>query len=352
MGRSSRQMLDDLKCELLESQSLAQFQERTEPLLLKLFLADHVAFCRMDPELPRLFDWRASTTGRFLQSYYKWYQDDFVFQCLSKHHNTAYTDTEMLRGRRLEDTVTFRHSRESHLRLRHVLAVLLVPEQQLGTGAVALYRDGLPRFREEDRRLLQALTRPLKGAFKNFARFGALSAHNLLLEELLRREQAKAIVLNAQRGDIFRTDAVTALLEKWYPGRSERDEWGIPRAWRARIDPLMAGDVLLTPSSDSWREQRGLSTLEVRFTRLPRSEGRDLWELQLEELNVIPEKWRPLLSERQFEAAALVLQRKSDKEIASEMRITEDTAKDHVHAAYRKLGVNSRTELMALAMQS
>lgn len=352
MGRSSRQMLDDLKCELLESQSLAQCQERAESLLMKLFQADHVAFCRMDPELPTLFDWRASTTGRFLQSYYKWYQDDFVFQCLSKHHNTAFTDKGMLRGRKLEDTATFRYSREAHLRLRRVLAVLVVPGQQKGTGAVALYRDGRPAFREDERRLLQALTRHLSGAFKNFARFDALSAHNLLLEELLRREEAKAIVLTAQRGDIFRTAAVTALLEKWYPGRSERDEWGIPRAWRARIDPLMAGDILLTASSDSWKEQRGLSTLEVRFTRLPRGEGRDLWELQLEEFSVIPEKWRPLLSKKQFEAAALVLQGKSDKEIASQMRIKEDTAKDHVHEAYRRLGVKSRTALMALAKRS
>lgn len=351
MSRLPQQTILDLTCGLVESQSLAQLQERTESLLAKLFQADHVAFCRMHPELPTGFDWKASTTGHFLQSYYQWYQDDFVFRWLSQRPNIAWSDTEMLRGRKLEETETYRRSRESHLGLRHVLAVLLAPEHQMGSGAVALYSDRARAFSAESRRLLQRLTPALSGAFQNFARFAALSSHNQLLEEMLRQEGATAIVLDAQRGESFRTGAVTSLLERWFPSRSDRDERGIPRAWAERMDAFMAGSVLLTPTTHSWREERGMSVLEVCFTRLPRLEGRDLWELRLKELHATPETWRQILTAKQFEAAALVVQGLSNKQIAKELGISEETAKDHVQAAFRKLKVSSRAELIALALR-
>jgi DNA-binding CsgD family transcriptional regulator len=352
MSRLTQKTFLDLTRGLVESQSLAQLQERTESLLAKLFHADHVAFCRMHPELPTGFDWKASTTGHFLQSYYQWYQNDFVFRWLSQHPNIALSDTEMLRGRKLEETETYRRSRESHLGLRHVLAVLLAPEHQVGSGAVALYSERARPFSAESRRLLQGLTPALSGAFQNFARFGALSSHNQLLEEMLRKEGTKAIVLGTQRRELFRTEAVTPLLENWFPSRSDRDEGGIPRAWRERMDAFMAGGILRNPPTDSWREERGLSALEVSFTRLPIIEGRDLWELQLKEVHVVPEKWRQLLSSRQFEAAALVVQGLADKEIADKLGITEDTAKDHIHRAYRRLNVSGRAALIALALRS
>lgn len=352
MSRLPQRTFLELMGGLVESRSLAQFQERTESLLMKLFRADHVAFCRMHPDLPTGFDWKASTTGHFLRSYFQWYQDDFVFRWLSLRPNTAWSDTEMLRGLKLEETETYRRSRESHLRLRHVLAVLLAPEHQMGSGAVALYSERVKAFSAESRRLLQGLTPALSGAFQNFARFGALSAHNQLLEEMLRQEGANAIVLDAQWREIFRTEAVTSLLESWFPSRSDRDDGGIPRAWRERMVAFMAGSILLTPTTDAWREERGMSSLEVSFTRLPRIEGRDLWELRLKEVHAIPEKWRPILTRRQFDAAALVVQGLSDKEIASRLGIGEETATDHVKAVYKKLNVSGRAALIALARRS
>jgi len=351
MSRLPQQMFLDLTCGLVESQSLMQLQERTESLLKKLFQADHVAFCRMHPELPTGFDWKASTTGHFLQSYYQWYQDDFVFRWLSQHPNIASSDTEMLRGRKLEETETYRRSRESHLGLQHVLAVLLAPEHQVGSGAVALYSERTRSFSAESRRLLQRLTPALSGAFQNFARFGALSSHDQLLEEMLRQEGTHAIVVDVQRREFFRTGAITSLLENWLPLRSDRDEWGIPRAWRERMDAFMAESVLLSSTTHSWREERGVNALEVCFTRLPGIEGRDLWELRMKEVHAIPEKWRQILTPRQFEAAALVVQGLADKEIASKLGITEDTAKEHVQKAYKNLNVSGRAGLIALALR-
>lgn len=352
MSRSPQQTLVDLTCALMESRSLAQLQERAESLLAKLFQADHVAFCRMHPDLPTGFEWEARTTGHFLKTYYQWYRNDFVFQWLSQRPNVAASDLEMLQGQKLEETETYRYSRESHLRLRHVLAVVVAPEHQLGSGAVALYSERARPFSVESQRLLQSLTRALSGAFENFARFSALSAHNQLLEELLRQEGAPVIVLDAQRREFFRTDAVTPLLERWFPSRADRDEGGIPRAWSERLDALMAGSVLLTPTPHAWREARGMSVLEVRFTRLPRLEGRDLWALRLKEVHVIPENWRQVLTPRQFEVAALVVQHLADKDIAGKLGISEETAKDHVQAVYRRLRVSGRAELIALALRS
>jgi len=352
MGRLPQRTLLDLMGGLVEAQSLAQFQERTESLLAKLFHADHVAFCWMHPDLPTGFDWKASTTGHFLESYYQWYQDDFVFRWLSQRPNTAWSDTEMLRGLKVEETETYRRSRASDLHLRHVLAVLLAPKHQVGSGAVALYSERVKAFSAENRRLLQEITPALSGAFQNFARFGALSAHNQLLEELLRQEGAHAIVLNAQRREFFRTVAVTALLENWFPSRSDRDDGGIPWAWRERMDAFMAGRVLVTPTTLAWREERGMSALEVGFTRLPRIEGRDLWELRLTEVHAIPKKWRQILTPKQFEVAALVVQGLTDKQIAHKLDRSEETVNDHIKEIYKKLNVSSRAALIALARRS
>ncbi|SET98408.1 LuxR C-terminal-related transcriptional regulator [Stigmatella erecta] len=346
MSRLPQRTFLDLTCGLLESQSLAQLQERTESLLSKLFQADHVAFCRMNPELPTGFDWKASTTGHFLQSYYQWYQEDFVFRWLSQRPNTAWSDTEMLRGQKLVETETHRRSRESHLNLRHVLAVLLAPGGQMSGGAIALYSERVRPFSAENRRLLQSLTPVLSGAFQNIARFGALFSHSQLLEEMLRQEGANAIVWDARRQEIFRTGAVTSLLETWFPFRSDRDAQGIPWAWSDRLATSMAA---LDSTPHAWREKGEMSALEVCFTRLPRIDGRDLWELRLKEVHLVPEKWRQILTPRQFEAAVLVVQGLTDKQIADKLRITNDTAKDHVHAAFRRLGVSSRAELIALA---
>ena len=91
--------------------------------------------------------------------------------------------------------------------------------------------------------------------------------------------------------------------------------------------------------------------MEVWFTRLPRIDGLDLWELRLKEVHAIPEKWRQILSPREFEAAALVVQGLANKEIAAKLGIAEDTAKGYVQSAYKNLNVSGRARLIALAQR-
>lgn len=56
--------------------------------------------------------------------------------------------------------------------------------------------------------------------------------------------------------------------------------------------------------------------------------------------------WKPLLTERELQTTELVLQSKSNKEIASELSITERTVKSHLHNVFEKLEVNDRLALV------
>ena len=58
------------------------------------------------------------------------------------------------------------------------------------------------------------------------------------------------------------------------------------------------------------------------------------------------------LSDRKQEVLALLAQGAANKEIAAHLYITERTVKAHVTSIFNKLGVNSRTEAVAVAMRS
>ena len=63
--------------------------------------------------------------------------------------NKALSDTQMLRGVRLEDTETWRRSRAQGMRLRHVLSAAIVPGQGGGHGGVTLYSERRKPFSAE-----------------------------------------------------------------------------------------------------------------------------------------------------------------------------------------------------------
>ena len=58
------------------------------------------------------------------------------------------------------------------------------------------------------------------------------------------------------------------------------------------------------------------------------------------------------LSEREREVLALLTQGLANKEIATRLYITERTVKAHVSSIFNRLGVNSRTEAVAVALRS
>jgi two-component system nitrate/nitrite response regulator NarP len=56
-------------------------------------------------------------------------------------------------------------------------------------------------------------------------------------------------------------------------------------------------------------------------------------------------RYRPRLSPREAQLVLLVQQAKTNKEIAAELQLTPGTAKQYMHALFRKLGIRNRTEL-------
>ena len=64
-----------------------------------------------------------------------------------------------------------------------------------------------------------------------------------------------------------------------------------------------------------------------------------------------PAEAKPL-SDREQEVLVLLAQGAANKEIAARLYITERTVKAHVTSIFNKLGVNSRTEAVAVAMRS
>lgn len=59
-----------------------------------------------------------------------------------------------------------------------------------------------------------------------------------------------------------------------------------------------------------------------------------------------------LLSKRELDVLHMLLQQKSNKEIASDMCIEMSTLKSHINHIYKKTGVNSRKELLIFLAQT
>ncbi|MFY0582545.1 hypothetical protein ACN28S_57115 [Cystobacter fuscus] len=339
----------------LDSWTLSELHESTEAGLARLFQADHVALCLMDPALPRFFDWKAGEPGPFLQGYYQWYQQDFVFQQLTRQPNTALSDTEMLRGEKLENTETYRRSRQAHLRLRHVLSILISPESQQGQGAVALYSDGSKPFSEERRLILQWFMPFLKSAFQNVMRLASLGFRQQLLEALAHQTSA-SLVLTEHSREVLRTAPVTPLLEKWF-SRSALDLAGIPRDWVERLTELVRTERNPVPGRDTWRISRPGEELKVTFRRLPRLENGRFWEVTMEEFMLLPREWLRLLTRRQIEVATCLVREGCDDEELTQLlkggreKYSVETVKTHLRAIYKRVGADGRADFISRALR-
>src|SRR5262249_32513033 len=57
------------------------------------------------------------------------------------------------------------------------------------------------------------------------------------------------------------------------------------------------------------------------------------------------------LSERELEVLTVVAAGKSNKEVARQLAVSEDTVKGHLKVIFTKLGVNDRTQAVTLAMR-
>ncbi|MCF4122101.1 LuxR C-terminal-related transcriptional regulator [Antribacter sp. KLBMP9083] len=62
--------------------------------------------------------------------------------------------------------------------------------------------------------------------------------------------------------------------------------------------------------------------------------------------------WAPLLTERELDVARLVVDGRSNREVAEKLYVSVRTVEVHLGRVFRKLGVRSRTELVVLALRA
>lgn len=93
----------------------------------------------------------------------------------------------------------------------------------------------------------------------------------------------------------------------------------------------------------SHRRMQAQPRLEVDRRMSPRrsSDDSNPWHALERNLGASP------LSPREREVARLVLAGHANREIAERCSISEQTVKDHLKSAYRKMGVRTRTALLA-----
>ncbi len=329
--------------ELSEVLSLAQ------GVMSRLLSADSMALCVSKPGQPTEYDWTVTgAPATLFTRYHELAEEDFVRDAVLRHPNRVLRDTEMLPRSRLERSQVYQRCRELGLPLEHVMAVLLDVRQDWH-GGLTLYRERRVPFTERDQAVLQLLTPILANTVRNCRLHAELTTRGQLMEALLRHQGAECLVLVPPSTEKLRTAGATALLERWFPP-SERGPSGVPKELLERLRLLAAGNGGSGLELNTWEHSREGQHLRVTFIRLPPERGdKRAWALWLQEFSPaipLPPDMRRRLSPREAQIVACVLSNWSNEFIADQLDIELNTVKTHVRNIFKKLGVESRADLM------
>lgn len=326
--------------------------ERVYPLLLQLVPADYGALGISASGRTEDYEWIvARIPPAFFAAYPEMAPHDFVRTSVLKQPNVVLRDEEMVSRRDLETNVMYRRAREVGVPLEQVMAVMLHVDDRWQSG-LSLYRETKRPFSDGERAALQRVTPAIVNAVRSCHLFSAAADWGAALEALLLDRDA-SMVLAAPAGlEVARTAGATPLLERWFTP-CERRAGRLP-------DPLAA--VLAEVASAApgkaalarWTKSRADVTLEVSFVPLAGSPGKARWMLSLEErLHAVPLPltWLALLTPREHEVSSAVVKGWDNKLIAGELGCSVRTVKKHMTSIFDKLGVSSRTALVARAAE-
>ncbi|HYP89615.1 MAG TPA: LuxR C-terminal-related transcriptional regulator, partial [Polyangiaceae bacterium] len=140
--------------------------------------------------------------------------------------------------------------------------------------------------------------------------------------------------------------SVTALLSRWFTG-PERSRGRLPEP----LVKLVVGAH--TGSPRVWR-RAAKASLEVSIHPVTGYFGSARWMLRLKEHSdepTLPEAWGERLTKREQQVALGVLRAWDNRLIADELDCAEATVKKHLQSIFQKLGLESRTSLVARATQ-
>jgi DNA-binding CsgD family transcriptional regulator len=205
------------------------------------------------------------------------------------------------------------------------------------------------RFTERDRLTLSLIQPHLSLAYENVQRYQQLKQN---LESLQQSVNCIGLIIIDIEG-LVKQATVQALdwLETYFPTATERNH--LPdRLWswvRYQVANLSSTTDLARPCLPLYIEQCKMR-LVIRLVIEP---DRNQYLLLLEEQTQSGLKSLELLglSQRETKVLGLVIQGKDNRTIAAELGVGSSTVRKHLEHVYRKLGVQSRTEAIACALQ-
>lgn len=350
LSSREQQLILDLDQVLAGTTRAEDLSARAYPLLAGLVSADLGALCSFRPQVGD-YEWSGDLPPEWFATYTEIAEHDFVRKAVSKAPNVALWDARMIGPREKERSHLYQRTR--HLSLEHALSILLTQDgrplvqSQRWHGGVTLYRTGRRPFSSREADILQMLATPLAMALQRCQSMGSIAATGTLEAWLAHCAGLQAIVLDRDLRELGRTNGATELLARWYPDAKIRGTLPEKRLSRITADLPMGerGDFL------ERRSDTGMVLVGWVSKRPPAVPGAE-WVIVLIERSGrvrAPERWRALLSPREFEVSELVLNSLSNAAIAEELELAESTVKQHVKAVFDKLGVSSRAQLGYLA---
>lgn len=323
---------------------------RAYPLLTNLIAADCGAVGVSASGLPQDYRWLVSELpSHFFAAYPQMAEHDFVRRAVLARPNQVLRDSEMLARPELEANGMYRHAREIGVPLEQVMAVMLHVESAWQSG-ISLYRERRRPFTEKERSLLQALTPALANAVRNCHQFGALARASGALDAALTHAPAPALIADSEGRELVRSAAATKILEQWFAAHECRTG-ALPDALRDELRGLRAAPL---SSRASWQRSNASSTLEVEFIPISSALVERGWLLLLRErlqALALPASWNPRLTPSEREVVAAVLQGWDNRLIAQELGRAIGTIKKHLQRSFEKLGLESRSALIARAAE-
>lgn len=326
--------------------------ERAYPLLLELVPADYGALGISSSGRPEDYEWIvANIPPAFFAAYPEMAQHDFVRTSVTEKLNVVLRDEEMIGRPELEANMMYRRAREVGAPLEQVMAVMLHIDDRWQSG-LSLYRERRSPFSEHERELLQRVTPMIVNAVRSCHLFAAAADWGAALEALLHEQDASIVLVAPPATEVARTAGAARLIEKWFPPH-ERRAGCLP-------EPLCAFLAEVTTPSPGqcapakWTKRSATATLQISFVPLSGYMGQARGMLLLQELtqaDAMPAGWRNVLTAREQQVITGVLRGWDNRLIAGELGCSEATVKKHMQNIFDKLGVPSRTALMARAAE-
>lgn len=320
--------------------------ERAYPLLLEVVPADYGALGISASGRPEDFQWTVSKIPpAFFAAYPEMAPHDFVRTSVASKPNVVLRDEEMVSRADLETNLMYRRAREVGAPLEQVMAVMLHIDARWQSG-LSLYREKRRPFSERERAALQRVTPAIINAVRNCHLFGAAADWGVALEALLSDRGASMVLVASPATEVARTAGAAQLIEKWFTP-SERRAGRLPDPLAAVLAQAACLDLASSPPL-TWTRSRAEATLEVSFVRLAGCTSKAGWMLLLQERQ---HAWQARLTPREQEVTAAVIRGWDNGLIAAELGCTTATVKRHLTNIFDKLGVQSRTALIARAAE-